>query len=97
MGLFDAVQFGVTEALPPRRGWIAEILALFYAVESTQLWLTVRYGAANAWVPALYGLYLALVAFLVARTSTALACFAQDLLGGFHDAATNKRENAGTS
>ena len=90
MGFLDAVQFGVTEELPPRRGWIAEILALFYSVESMQLWLTTRYGTANAWVPAAYGLYLALVAFLVARTSTALACFAQEFLGEFHDATTNK-------
>ena len=80
LGFLEAVQFGVAEQLPLRRGWIAEILALPVAIESAQLWLTARYGSAMAWVPGLYSIYLALVAFVVARASTALASFAGDEL-----------------
>ncbi|MYJ95522.1 MAG: hypothetical protein F4053_08060 [Proteobacteria bacterium] len=34
LDFLEAVQFGVAEQLPPRRGWIAEILALPFAIES---------------------------------------------------------------
>ena len=80
LGFLEAVQFGVAEQLPPRRGWIAEILALPFAMDSAQLWLTAKYGSTMAWVPAVYSVYLALVAFVVARASTALAAFAGDAL-----------------
>ena len=76
----EAVQFGVAEQLPSRRGWIAEILALPFAIESAQLWLTAKYGTTMAWLPALYSIYLALVAFVVARASTALASLATHAL-----------------
>ena len=79
LGFWQAVQYGVADQLPPRRGWIAEILALPFAMESAQLWLIARYGTA-LWVTGLYSLYLALVAFVVARASTALACFAEDAI-----------------
>ena len=79
LGFWEAVQFGVAEQLPQRRGWIAEILALPFAIESAQLWLIAKYGTA-VWVTVLYSLYLALVAFVVARASTALACFADDAI-----------------
>ena len=78
-GFWEAVQFGVADQLPQRRGWISEILALPFAIESAQLWLIVRYGTA-VWVTVLYSLYLALVAFAVARASTALACFSEDAI-----------------
>ena len=77
LGFWQSVQFGVADQLQQRRGWIAEILALPFAIESAQLWLIARYGTA-VWVTVLYSLYLALVAFVVARASTALACFAED-------------------
>ena len=80
LDFLEAVQFGVAEQLPPTRGWIAEILALPFAIESSQLWLTAKYGSTMAWVPAVYSIYLALVAFVVARASTALASFAGDAL-----------------
>ena len=79
LGFWEAMQFGVAEGLPQRRGWIAEILALPFAVESAQLWLIARYGT-SVWVTVLYSLYLALVAFVVARASTALACFTEDVI-----------------
>ena len=63
LGFLQAVQFGVAEQLPQRRGWIAEILALPFAIESGQLWLIARYGTA-VWVTVLYSLSLALVAFV---------------------------------
>ena len=79
LGFWEAMQFGVADGLPQRRGWIAEILALPFAVESAQLWLIAKYGT-SVWVTVLYSLYLALVAFVVARASTALACFAEDVI-----------------
>ncbi len=79
LGFWEAVQFGVAEGLPQRRGWIAEILAVPFAVESAQLWLVAKYGT-SVWVTVLYSLYLALVAFVVARASTALACFVEDAI-----------------
>ena len=89
LGFLEAVQFGVAEQLPPRRGWIAEILAFPFAIESAQLWLTANYGSTMAWVPAVYSVYLALVAFVVARSSTALASFAGDALRKSWDESTN--------
>ena len=77
LDFLEAVQFGVAEQLPPRRGWIAEILSVPIAIESAQLWLTANYGSAMAWLPVLYGFCLALVAFVVARASTALTCLAE--------------------
>ena len=79
LGFWEAVKFGIADQLPQRRGWIAEILALPFAIEFAQLWLIARYGTA-VWVTVLYSLYLALVAFVVARASTALACFAEDAI-----------------
>ena len=81
LGFWEAVQFGVAEGLPQRRGWIAEILAVPFAFESAQLWLIARFGT-SVWVTVLYSLYLALVAFVVARASTALACFTEDAITG---------------
>ena len=76
---WEAVQFGVVDQLPQRRGAIAEILALPFAIESAQLWLIAKYGT-SVLVTVLYSLYLALVAFVVARTSAALACLAEDAI-----------------
>ena len=89
LSFLEAVQFGVAEQLPPRRGWIAEILALPFAIESAQLWVTAKYGSTMAWIPAVYSIYLALVAFIVARASTALASFAGDALRISWDESTN--------
>ena len=89
LGFLEAVQFGVEEQLPPRRGWIAEILAFPFAIESAQIWLTAKYGSTMAWAPAVYSIYLALVAFVVARASTALASFAGDALRKSWDESTN--------
>lgn len=88
LGLWQAVQFGVADQLPQRRGWIAEILAVPFAIESAQLWLIARYGAA-LWVTVLYSLYLALVAFVVARASTAVACFAEVVMASWRDGKHN--------
>ena len=88
LGFWQAVQFGVADQLPQRRGWIAEILALPFTIESAQLWLIARYGAA-LWVTVLYSLYLALVAFVVARASTAVACFAEDVMANWRNGKHN--------
>ena len=89
LGFQEAIQFGVAERLPPRRGWIAEILSVPIAIDSAQLWLTAEYGRTMAWIPALYSIYLALMAFVVARASTALASFAGDALGKSRNESTN--------
>ena len=89
LGFLEAVRFGVAEQLPPRRGWIAAILAFPFAIESAQLWLTAKYGSTMAWAPAVYSIYLALVAFIVARASTALASFSGDALRKSWDESTN--------
>lgn len=88
LGFWQAVQFGIADQLPQRRGWIAEILALPFAIESAQLWLIARYGTAF-WVTVLYSLYLALVVFVVARTSTAVACFAEVVMASWRDGKHN--------
>ncbi len=73
----EAIQFSVAEYLPPRRGWIAEILVVPIAIESALLWFTVEYGRAWGWVPVVYSIYLGFVAFVMARASTSLASFAR--------------------
>ena len=89
LDFLEAVQFGISEQLPPRRGWIAEILTLPFAIEAAQLWLTANCGSTMAWLPVVYSIYLALVAFVVARASTALASFAGDALRISWDESTN--------
>ena len=88
LGFWEAVQFGVADQLPRRRGWIAEILALPFAIESAQLWLIAKDGTV-VWVTVLYSLYLALVALTVARASTALGCCAEDAIGSFRNESKN--------
>ena len=85
----EAVKFGVAEQLPTRRGWIAEILTLPSAIESAQLWLTAKYGKTMAWIPIAYSIYLALVAFVVARASTAVAGFSGNALRKFRNESTS--------
>ena len=77
LNLREAILFGITEQLPSRRGWIAQFLALLYALESMQIWLVARLGTSVFWVPVLYSLYTAMIAFVVARASVAVACFTQ--------------------
>lgn len=72
----EAVRFGIDNQLPARRGWIAEILSLPYAIESAQLWLIGKYGT-TLWIASLYCLYLTLVAFVIAKAASAIAFFAQ--------------------
>ena len=72
----EAVRFGIDNQLPARRGWIAEILSLLYAIESAQLWLIGKYGS-TLWIASLYCLYLTLVAFVIAKAASTIAFFAQ--------------------
>lgn len=80
LGIWDAVQFSVADRSPPRPSWIAEFLKPLYVIESIQLWFATNYGT-SVWVTILYSIYLALVAFVIARASAALAWFAQSAVG----------------
>lgn len=70
---FGAVQSGF-DALPERRGWIAEVLAFGYAFEAAKLWLVVQlrdYPVAAL----LFNLDSALFGFLVARAGVVITNF----------------------
>lgn len=60
------------DELPSRRGWIAEILSVFYALDGAKFWLVVQ-NASSRWAAILYSLDTALVSFVVAQTSAYLA------------------------
>jgi len=73
----EAVMQGLQE-LPPRRGWIAEILAPMYAYEAGKLWAVVQLGSSK-WSTILFSLDTALVSFIIARASIVLTLLAQTL------------------
>ena len=73
VSFWEAMQFGMNE-LPARRGWIAELLAVFYAAETAKLWLVLQYKS-STWVMALFCLEAALVAFIVAKVFVVLTEF----------------------
>ena len=74
MDFWGAVQFGVDTRRLPEGSWIAQLLAPLYALESMQVWLVAKYGIVW-WIPPLLSLYFALVAFVIAKASAAIAFF----------------------
>ena len=70
--LREAVLFWMEERLPSRRGAIAEVLAWAYASEALRIWLVANHGLGSV-LAVLYCSYLALVAFLVARSSAVVS------------------------
>ena len=75
--LSQAITFGINE-LPPRRGWIAEILSAFYAMDGAKLWLLLQSGSPR-WVTILFSLDSALAGFAVSASSSILSLFVTDL------------------
>ena len=73
LSLPEAMQFGMKE-LPARRGWIAELLAVFYAADAAKLWLILKYKS-SIWPMVLFSLDAALVAFIVAKVFVVLTEF----------------------
>lgn len=74
--LLQAVTFAINE-LPARRGWIAEILSVFYAMDAAKLWLVVQLGSSR-WATIFFSLDSALVGFVVAHASAILTIFISD-------------------
>ncbi len=70
--LREAVLFWMEERLPSRRGAIAEVFAWAYASEALRIWLVANHGLGSV-LAVLYCSYLALVAFLVARSSAVMS------------------------
>jgi hypothetical protein len=68
-----AISLGMNE-LPSRRGWIAELLAVFYAAEFAKLWLVMKYQS-TFFVVVLFSLDTALVAFIAAKVFVVLTDF----------------------
>ena len=76
-GFIESVMLGM-ENLPPRRGWIAEVLAPLYAIEAAKLWLVVQPGY-TGWKVVLFSIDGTLVGFILARTSIVITLFLQHL------------------
>ena len=76
VSLVNAVLISI-DNLPQRRGWVAEILTLFYAIDGAKLWLTVQFGS-SSWVTGLYSIDAALTGFIFAQSSAILTSFITD-------------------
>ena len=82
ISLINAVVFTINE-FPPRRGWIAEVLSVFYAMDAAKLWIVVEYKD-DRWVALLYVFDSALVSFVVASVSTIIPNSISYILKGTH-------------
>lgn len=74
-GLEEALQLGFSH-LPARRGWVAELLAPFYALEYGKLWFVIQAGSPE-WFSVWYSIDAALVSFVAAKASTVLMSLVQ--------------------
>jgi hypothetical protein len=77
----DAISITIDD-LPQRRGWVAEILGIFYAFDGAKLWLSTRFGS-SGWITGLYSLDAAFTGFILARSSAILTSFLSDELINF--------------
>lgn len=73
--LSGAVHIGLQE-LPPRGGWITEILAVPYVYEATKLWVAVKL-AAYPFIGVLLSLDAALFSFALCRTAIVVTQFVE--------------------
>ncbi|MXY51951.1 MAG: hypothetical protein F4Y86_05385, partial [Gammaproteobacteria bacterium] len=80
LGLQATMEFWLEKRLPSRGGWIAEGLALMYAIEAIQVFAVARLWGLGSAGALLYSVYLSLVAYLVARSSAAVSWFVRDSL-----------------
>ena len=69
-----AINYALETNLPPRRGWVAEILSIFYAIDASKLWLVVQIQPSR-WAGILYSFDTALVSIIVARACAYLLFF----------------------
>jgi len=68
--LSQAITFAINE-LPARRGWIAEVLSVFYAMDAAKLWVSVQPSIPQR-ATILFSLDSALASFVVASTGAIL-------------------------
>lgn len=80
-----ALRSGLAE-LPERRGWISEILAFGFALETSKLWLVVQLRD-NPLMAILFNLDMALFGFLAARASVVITYFVETHYHGTLDEA----------
>lgn len=66
----EALQLGFSQ-LPERRGWVAELLAPFYALEYGKLWFVVQ-AESPKWFSIWYSVDAALICLVAARASAVL-------------------------
>ena len=76
LGLLETITM-YTDELPPRGGWIAEVLSVFSLLEAIKVWFAFRTDIVGAM---LYCFDAALVVFIVAKSSVAITDFFQQLL-----------------
>ena len=82
--LEEALQLGFGN-LPPRRGWVAELLAPFFALEYGKLWFVVQ-AESPKWFSIWYSIDAALISLVAARASAVLMSLAQAKRGKIDDA-----------
>ena len=82
-GLEEALRLGLSQ-LAARRGWVAELLALFYVLEYGKLWFVVQADSPK-WFSFWYSIDAALISFLPARASAVLMSIVQVTRGGFDE------------
>lgn len=63
----EAVSYSF-QALPERRGWIAELLSPLYAFDAAKLWIVVQLEASK-WATILLSIDTALISFIMARSA----------------------------
>ena len=80
--LSQAIILAINE-LPARRGWISEVLSVFYAMDAAKLWIVVEYKGYR-WVALLYVFDSALVSFVLASISTIIPNSISYILKGTH-------------
>ena len=82
-GLGEALELGFRE-LPARRGWMAELLAPFYALEYGKLWVVVQ-PRSPKWFSFWYSIDAALISFVAGRASAVLMSIVQPMRGEFDE------------
>jgi hypothetical protein len=86
--LEEALQLGFGQ-LPPRRGWIAELMAPFYALEYVKLWFVVQADAPK-WFSFWYSIDTALISIFAARVSAVVMSAAQMTRGSLGESKSNQ-------
>ena len=80
---WEAISLGFSH-LPERRGWVAELLAAFYALEYAKLWIAVQEEAPK-WLTVLYSIDAGLICFVAARAAAVVMSMVQVKKGSFDE------------